>query len=630
MSERKVVMKTILALCAAVFASLEVFAATSVVYDSSDPQTSYADGAVSVSYDDGGAITAISADPVAADGIEFSGDAMTLSPTASAITLGSTGTVTFANSLTAAGASASSPATISFAATAGATDGSPVVLEGKVGTDDRLVSSDMLLYAVTNMTAKFDKEFGKTTGYVPCDTVPCFFEVKGNSATVQFQKRTGTATLRAVTVVLTQTRAGIYAKTTGYAHFSISQTNLVEGDVFITKKNYSLLPGSTWKDGYYDACFVTNLTLHALGDRPLRSSVVLSAANDISNAAVTIGGDTHPVRLNIADREAFPKSGSVEVATNGCLWLSVGAVSTKPLSGIENGVPITVKKGGVLVTDAISVFDATSSSLTLDGGTLNIAPYAASTSEQTVYLSTMVLRDGALITGPFVRTRKNNLVWTVEGSSPSVCDVGLRVWTVVAESQSGYKKSRFEMNVSDVTGDAEADFICRKPIMPAVTTAAGYTGACLAKAGAGTLRIDAHFAMTNTPTRIEAGTFLVNGDCLNDSDTCPFVLAGGTFAVAAGSTNYCGVLNIESASTLSVPSGALLSFADSSGSSWTTGVDVVVDADLTADSVRFGTNASGLTASQARRLKNGGRPCYLDENGYLRQKPITGLMLIFK
>lgn len=623
-------MKTILALCAVTCASLEIFAATAVVYDSSDPQTSYADGAVSVSYDDGGAITVISADPVAADGIEVSGDAMTLSPAASTITLSSTGTVTFANSLAAAGASAANPAAISFAATAGATDGSPVVLEGAVGTDDRLVSSDMLLYAVTNMTARFEKEAGQTTGGVPCDTFPCFFEVNGNSATVQFQKRTSTSTLRIVIVELTQTRAGIYAKTKGYAHFSIKDTDIVEGDVFVTKSNEASMPGFSWKDGYNKACFVTNLTLHARSDRPLRSSVVLFAANDISNAAVTIGGDTHPVRVNVANRDAFPKSGSVEVATNGCLWLSVGAESTKPMSGIENGVPITVKKGGVLVTDAISVFDATSSSLTLDGGTLNIAPYAASTSEQTVYLSTMVLRDGALITGPFVRTRKNNLVWTVEGSSPSVCDVGLRVWTVVAESQSSYKKSRFEMNVSDVTGDAEADFICRKPIMPAVTTAAGYTGACLAKAGAGTLRIDAHFAMTNTPTRIEAGTFLVNGDCLNDSDTCPFVLAGGTFAVAAGSTNYCGVLNVESASTLSVPSGALLSFADSSGVAWTAGVDVVVDADLTADSVRFGTNASGLTALQARHLRNGGRRCCLDENGYLRQRPVTGMMLFFK
>ena len=622
-------MKTILALCAATCASLEIFAATAVVYDSSDPQTSYADGAVSVSYDGSGAITAISADPVAADGIGVSGDAMALSPTASAITLSSTGTVTFANSLTAAGASAANPAAISITAFSGGESAPFTAMLDKVVTSDSLVSPDMLLINITNITGRFDKEAGQTTGGVPCEAVPCFFTFNGDTATVQFQKKTSPSTIRAVNVTLTQTRDGIFAKATHYGHISLQGgVSLNEGDLLLTRANTKDANVGTWSGGYNKQCFVTNLTLYSSIDGPKRSVAVLSGANDILNGAVTIGGGSHPTWVSVANASAFPKSGTVEVATNGYLCLAVGVSSAT--SGIDNGVPITVRRGGMLVTDASNVLEANSSRVVLDGGTLIVHPYTPTTSDQTVYVSTMTLRNGARIAGAVVRVRKNSLTWMVEGTSPSYCDSILHVWTRSALGAADYIQSRFEMNVADVTGDAEADFICRKTIMPAVTSAAGYTGACLAKAGEGTLRIDAHFAMTNTPTRIEAGTFLVNGDCLNDSDTCPFVLAGGTFAVAAGSTNFCGVLNVESASTLSVPPGALLSFADSSGSSWTSGVDVIVDADLTADSVRFGTNASGLTVSQARHLRNGGRPCYLDENGYLRQRPITGLMLLFK
>ena len=200
----------------------------------------------------------------------------------------------------------------------------------------------------------------------------------------------------------------------------------------------------------------------------------------------------------------------------------------------------------------------------------------------------------------------------------------------MAEGTANYKIGKFTLDIPDVTGDSTPDFVCSGTIRPTTTSAAGYTKGRVVKAGVGTLGIEGPFIMTNTATRIEAGTFLVNGNCLAANLPCHFVLAGGTFAVAAGSTNTCGTLNVESGSSLSVPADALLSFAESSGVDWTSDVEVSVNADLSADAVRFGTDASGLTVSQARRLKNGGRPCYLDENGYLRQKPLLGLMLLVK
>ena len=249
---------------------------------------------------------------------------------------------------------------------------------------------------------------------------------------------------------------------------------------------------------------------------------------------------------------------------------------------------------------------------------MNIHPFNAKTSDQTAYVGTLTLRNGARVRGAVVRVRKNDLVWKVEGTSPSFCDSMIYVWTRVAEGAPGYMKSRFAADVDDVTGDSEADFICSGMIRLAVTTATGYQGAYFAKTGAGTMRIDAPFAMTNTPTRIEAGTLLFNGDCLSTASElpCHFVLAGGTFAVSAGSTNTCGTLAVESASTISVADGASLSFAASGGESWDGAL--TLRCNLEACSIRFGTGSDGLTRGQCTKISlSDGRHVRLDENGYV-------------
>ena len=618
-------MKESLTLLTAAFAAVESFAATSVVYDASDPQTSYANGAVSVSYDGGGAITSITADSTVADGVTFTGDAMTLSSTESSITLSSTGTVTFANSLNAAGASAESPVDISITASAGGTTAPFTAVLDKVVTADQVICPDALLAFVTNVTGRFDKEAGQSTSGLSGRVLPCFYTFNGSTATVQFQRKTSGYTLRAVDVTLTQTRSGICAKAERYLHITRSSTPLdeiSEGDVLLTKALVAnagdIWPGATGTQaaGYNRACFVTNLTLHLSSEGQMRTSVALSAANDIANAAVTIGGGSHPTRVSIANKAAFPKSGSVEVAANGSLWLSVG--NPNATSGVDNGVPITVRHGGLLVTDAPNVLEANDSKIILDGGMLNIHPFNSKTSDQTVYLSSVTFRNGARIAGAVARVRKNDLVWKVEGTSSSFCDSSIHVWTRVAKGAAGYMKSRFAIDVDDVTEDSEVDFIYSGTMRPAVTSAAGYTGAYFAKTGAGTMRIDAPFAMTNTPTRIEAGMLLFNGNCLDTAAElpCHFVLAGGTFAVSAGSTNTCGTLAVESASAISVADGASLSFAASDGESWSG--NLTLDCDLEKCAVRFGTGSDGLTRGQCAKISlSDGRRVRLDENGYV-------------
>ena len=142
------------------------------------------------------------------------------------------------------------------------------------------------------------------------------------------------------------------------------------------------------------------------------------------------------------------------------------------------------------------------------------------------------------------------------------------------------------------------------------------------------MRIGNEFKMTNMPTRIEGGTFFIDGNRLDSQNACSFTLAGGILAVAADSTNSCGELQVESSSTLQIPDGASISFASSKDSQAWTGI-LTVDANLDACSVRFGSDENGLSASQRIKIRTvDGRRVKLDETG--RLYPADGFMLFVR
>ena len=80
-------------------------------------------------------------------------------------------------------------------------------------------------------------------------------------------------------------------------------------------------------------------------------------------------------------------------------------------------------------------------------------------------------------------------------------------------------------------------------------------------------------------------------------------------------------LTVAAAGTLRIGAGASIAFADSSSAEWTlpVGAHLVIDADMSVDSVRFGTNANGLSKAQLARIRTlDGAHVRLNANGYLR------------
>ena len=599
---------------AAMAASVAAGATTTVTYDASNPQPSYAGGAVAVTYD-GGTVTGISADATVADGVIFTGDALTFSPGGADVTVPTYGSLTFNNALNATGASSAAPAEVRFRS---APSGTRVVtLPTRLTYNEQLVARGMTLSQITNLVARFDKDPGQGGSGIPCDNVQAYFyTVDRATATCQFQKKTSSAVVRVVCVTLAQRDDGIYASTTAYGHFNpVNHGDAVEGDIDITKTYDTYQPTGNSKQ-YYVGCFVTNLTVYCSSD--VGGCVALNGNGAFTETALRIGDGEVPVTAEIGNKGSFPASGMIEVNTNSHLTIKVGGEN---VTGLDRYVPIVVRKGGVLTADARSIFDASYSDITLDGGTLSVKPYAEATADWSLYVSAVKFRNGARMNGSAARVRSANTIWTIEGETPSRCDNIIDVWNYLAEGAANYKITKFTLDVADVTNDPEPDFICAGTIRPTPTTAVGYTKARVVKTGAGTLSIGAHYMMTNTPTRIESGTFLVNGDHLTGSLPCHFVLAGGVFAVPAGSTNTCGTLEVESASVLSVADGASLSFADSSALAW--GGTLTLDADLSACTVRFGTGKTGLSTSQRRKITTaaGGR-VRLDDSGRLYPAPI--------
>ena len=606
-------MKTrMVAFVAAAVVVARLFAVTSVVYDASDPKTSYADGAVSVSYDGDGAITSITADTDAAGAVSFSGDAMTLSSSEADISVAPAGSLSISNALNATGMSSESPATVTLGTTtAGEKD---FTLTSKVINSEQLVAPGMTLASITNITCRFNKDASAGGSGFPVAGVKAYhFKFSDPKiATFQFQKRMNSSVLRAVCVQLTQKDDGVYAKNVGYGH--INPTNdgvdIWEGDIDITVTHDYWMDASA-DSPYYVGCFVTNMTLQC--ETAAGGYFKFSSDGALVNTFLKIGDGTSTVYAELLTKEVFPTSGKIEVGTNSCLYLKKGGSN---VTGLDRYTPTVVRKGGIIATKASSLFAADYSSITLDGGTLWVDPGLAVTYDGSFYVKNVLFRDGALLRGTVVRVRSANVTWTVEGLSPSRCENIIDVWNAVAEGSANYKTSTFTMDVADITGGVAADFVCAGTIRPTTTSAAGYTKARVAKTGAGTVSIEAHYMMTNTPTRIEAGTFLVNGDYLDTTDACPFVLAGGTFAVAVGSTNTCGTLVVESTSTISVADGASLSFAASGGESWDG--ELTLRCNLEACSIRFGTGSDGLTRGQCKKISLlDGRHVRLDENGYL-------------
>jgi fibronectin-binding autotransporter adhesin len=119
-------------------------------------------------------------------------------------------------------------------------------------------------------------------------------------------------------------------------------------------------------------------------------------------------------------------------------------------------------------------------------------------------------------------------------------------------------------------------------------------------------------------TTIEGGKLTLGvTDCL--ANTSNVVIGAGTLDVGAGFTDTVGTLDCTGAATINLGSGATLAFAASNGinsGNWAGTLNIT--GTLGANSIRFGTTNTALTAGQLAKITvNGSGTWTLDSNGYL-------------
>lgn len=148
------------------------------------------------------------------------------------------------------------------------------------------------------------------------------------------------------------------------------------------------------------------------------------------------------------------------------------------------------------------------------------------------------------------------------------------------------------------------------------------------KVGTGTMTLDGENTYTGATTVTEGTLELGASERLNDASR--LILNGGTFATG-GFSETMGTVVLSDSSVIDLGSGdSDLSFLDSSAEVWADSVVLsILNFDEGVDSIRFGTDAFGLTSAQLSQITLNGGSAFIDASGYLSAVPEAGSFALF-
>ena len=137
----------------------------------------------------------------------------------------------------------------------------------------------------------------------------------------------------------------------------------------------------------------------------------------------------------------------------------------------------------------------------------------------------------------------------------------------------------------------------------------------ITKTGAGTLTLSSAANDYSGATIVTQGTLVLGASNVLPNGTN--VTLGTATLNAATFTDTAGTLAISGGGTINLGSGAALAFADSHSVAWT-GTLTLTGTYVSGSSLRFGTDATGLTSGQLASIsKPGGGTVALDASGFL-------------
>ena len=340
-----------------------------------------------------------------------------------------------------------------------------------------------------------------------------------------------------------------------------------------------------------------------------RATVFANAANSMTDTMFTVRGDeTRPLEFLVLNVNALP-SGSTECWGDSGLHISVDSFFG---SGISNGKSdIVMHPGSRLYQSGTQSFLHSHQVISLDAATL----YGQYLASNQCYANFLTLANGAYVCGSghlqlgYDTTTK----WTIAGEGAVTNEMDIMLYSY----NNGVSARYPGIDVADtVPGDA-ADFIQNGDIYNSPT----YFNAAITKTGPGTMLMNGTFSTTNAVTRVNEGTLLLNksGATIEGVD---FDLQGGTLALAAGTANTMGVVNVTTNSTLAVGAGASVTMENLTVGDATLAIRYGGDIDIKGVKVN-----TALDDATLAKIRLNGRRAKQGSDGYLRT---NGFVLIFR
>jgi autotransporter-associated beta strand protein len=318
-------------------------------------------------------------------------------------------------------------------------------------------------------------------------------------------------------------------------------------------------------------------------------------ANAVNSDNVTVSGGTLQVGAVEASTTLFDQSHArtITVATNGTLRMlyrnAFGTIPSTPTTKLViNGGTVTSSTGS--------------------GGAVNI-------------LQDLTLKNNGILEvtkGVSYGTYQLQGIVTVAGSTPSaITNTGSTGWLTVGNGNNNVGVTVFD--VADVTGNNDVDLTIAAVIKD--SGQANRVGA-LTKTGVGSLLLSSTNLYTGVTT-VSNGTFRLG---VNNALTATnsMTLAGGILD-AGNTTNTLGVLTVNADSMLSLNADSNLSFKKSADVSWPGKLSITGNIDF--NRLRFGTDATGLSAEQLVNIRCNGYRVSINASGYINM--LRGTLIQF-
>ena len=477
--------------------------------------------------------------------------------------------------------------------------------------------------------------------YAPslCGTFFYRYDPASDTATVQFQfKRTATTT-KYVQARLRQNGANVEISGVGYGYADPGTYGTEFPTKKVTTSDYTIKdwnpkvselanPSLGFVPFNYTTGYGIRKVTATFGGAAARGYATVSGdLSGLSGGRLRVEGGNLPVWTTVVSGNGLPAGGEASVAgTNSEIRFRATSVNSDV--GISGGSCRLVAEDGGVIRTLWGWQVRSTQEMELHGGTFVCG-------QEALYLQYLVL-DGGIVSNICPRSAYNakQQNWRICGTEPSHILSGVNLYGTSVNSYEDAIRdpSIFHIDVADVTGSEAADCIVAsfRGAFYRKEDREKFAWCGLEKCGAGTLKLTGAGEEVRLAATIRNGTFLFGAGSAMTND---FVLAGGNLAAEAGSSNALGALTANTNATLSVEAGGRLSFASFAAGEGLRPKAVTIDAPLTGDCVRFGTDASGLAPEQLSffRWKDGDRlrRVGIDEEGYLHPLPLGTMFSIW-